>query len=298
MEKKDTGLVIAVSVIIVGIVLAIIIGALSTNTTETESTEIGKYAKLGKEIILTNKLKKELYEKVKKDITDDLKTPATASFPKIEEWTIRVDINNVIEVESYVDSQNSFGAMLRANFEQRYILLNSDEYLCIYKQFDKNVEYNILEDSQYDKLINKRLNKSEIDKILQASTIIYKKMTYEFDEENQLLNLTIVEDEKNSYNIRTGVYSCIKVEINQLFCMPTVTLNIVVINEKNEKLAEVKNVDFDFLINKWNTLASTGIVYSPSFEDFEEKLGEKLWQNDRIKKIDLKYLNMNVINNK
>lgn len=282
--KLWTLLTIAV-VIIFGIAFTI-----NNLSKETSSNNIEKYNMLGKEIKLTSKLKKELYKRVKEDITNSLKTPSSAIFPKMEEWNIRVNSNNVIEVKSYVDSQNSYGAMLRASFEQRYIYLNKDELICIYKEFNNETEFDITEDSQFSDVLNKRLNKTEVDKILRGSTIIYNKMSYKFDEEKQELTLEIIENENKSYNIRSGVYSCIRTEINQLFCMPVITLNIIVNNENGEKLAEVKGIDFTFLITEWNILAKSEIVYSPKNDEIEERLGQKLWQNDRIKNIDLKYI--------
>ena len=72
--------------------------------------------------------------------------------------------------------------------------------------------------------------------------------------------------------------------------MPVITLNILVNNENGEKLAEVKGIDFTFLITKWNILAKSEIMYNPSNDEIEEILGQKLWQNDRIKTIDLKHI--------
>lgn len=51
-----------------------------------------------------------------------LKSPSTAKFPKLTEWYIVKD-DGVITVQSYVDSQNSFGAMLRSKFE---IIIEND----------------------------------------------------------------------------------------------------------------------------------------------------------------------------
>ena len=94
-------------------VLIVAIYLISTNK-DLEANE--PYSMLGQELKLTNDIKKELYEKVKNDITDSLKTPSTAIFPKMKEWNFNVDGNNIIKINSYVDSQNSYGAMLRADF--------------------------------------------------------------------------------------------------------------------------------------------------------------------------------------
>lgn len=48
-----------------------------------------------------------------------LKSPSSAKFPNITEWKIVKD-NGIVTVQSYVDSQNSFGAMLRSDFQIKY----------------------------------------------------------------------------------------------------------------------------------------------------------------------------------
>lgn len=51
-------------------------------------------------------------EKVK----EILKSPKSAKFPLITEWGMAKE-KNIIKIQSYVDSQNSFGAELRSNFQ-------------------------------------------------------------------------------------------------------------------------------------------------------------------------------------
>jgi hypothetical protein len=48
-----------------------------------------------------------------------LKAPSTAKFPSITKWGFTKD-NGVVTVSAYVDSENSFGAMLRSNFQIKY----------------------------------------------------------------------------------------------------------------------------------------------------------------------------------
>jgi len=49
-------------------------------------------------------------------VEDNLKSPSTADFPAPSLTDIRDMGNNVFEIRSYVDSQNSFGATIRTNF--------------------------------------------------------------------------------------------------------------------------------------------------------------------------------------
>lgn len=55
-------------------------------------------------------------------VTDRLKAPSTAEFPSMYYSTIEKLTDTTWRVKSYVDAQNSFGAMIRTNFicEVRY----------------------------------------------------------------------------------------------------------------------------------------------------------------------------------
>lgn len=45
-----------------------------------------------------------------------LKAPSTAVFPDIDEWYLSKSIGGIVTASAYVDSQNSFGAMIRTDF--------------------------------------------------------------------------------------------------------------------------------------------------------------------------------------
>lgn len=45
-----------------------------------------------------------------------LKAPATAEFPDIDEWYLSKSTGGIVTASAYVDSQNSFGAMIRNDF--------------------------------------------------------------------------------------------------------------------------------------------------------------------------------------
>lgn len=57
--------------------------------------------------------------KVRDTVKMLLKSPSTAKFPYIDEWRIGKDAGNVT-IQGYVDSQNSFGATVRSNFQAKY----------------------------------------------------------------------------------------------------------------------------------------------------------------------------------
>lgn len=56
-------------------------------------------------------------------VKEVLKSPSSAKFPNILEWKFRKE-KNIITVQSYVDAQNSFGAMIRSDFQFKF---NSDD---------------------------------------------------------------------------------------------------------------------------------------------------------------------------
>lgn len=57
-------------------------------------------------------------------VTSNLKCPATAQFPIRTKWK-KIKQNDVITIKSYVDSENSFGALIRMYF-MGYFKQNSD----------------------------------------------------------------------------------------------------------------------------------------------------------------------------
>ena len=272
--------------LVILIAILIIIGIFFINDI-TQSVNANAQSKIGKEIKLSNSMKKELYEKVKKDITDSLKTPSTAVFPKMKEWNIRVNSNNVIEVKSYVDSQNSFGAMLRADFEQKYIILNKDDYLCIYKEFDNETEFDITEETEYKKFINDKAYDFQIEEFIEESknATIYGNLTdYNYDKENQNLEikLTVKKIDSPYFTYRDCLNGVICTYINQCICIPTVNTKLNIKDEKGETIATVNNINFEFLINEWYTLCKLETVDNTDGTNLEEKLQDRLWISEKI----------------
>lgn len=285
--------------LVILIAILIIIGIFFINDI-TQSVNANAQSKIGKEIKLSNSMKKELYEKVKKDITDSLKTPSTAVFPKMKEWNIRVNSNNVIEVKSYVDSQNSFGAMLRADFEQKYIILNKDDYLCIYKEFNNETEFDISERTENKKIINKNITESKINDFItktkenQYNTLYDKFIDYTFDEKTQQLEWNIEVTSQSNGDLKNNCYLELTSAIDECICIPTVktTINAYFYEEgKPHKIATVKDIDFDFMIKRWNILCDMGINSNHLTTNLEEELAEKLIQEDIIKNMKVDYWN-------
>ena len=297
MEKKLKSWKLWVGIIVV---ILIVLGIVFINNSGQSINTSTKCNKIGKEIKLSNNIRKELYEKVKKDITDSLKTPSTAVFPKMKEWNIRVNSNNVIEVKSYVDSQNSFGAMLRADFEQKYIILNKDDYLCIYKEFNNETEFDISERTENKKIINKNITESKINDFItktkenQYNTLYDKFIDYTFDEKTQQLEWNIEVTSQSNGDLKNNCYLELTSAIDECICIPTVktTINAYFYEEgKPHKIATVKDIDFDFMIKRWNILCDMGINSNHLTTNLEEELAEKLIQEDIIKNMKVDYWN-------
>lgn len=281
MNKKKK---IILTIVLVLILIIIGIIYIMNNTKQTNENETYK---IGQEIKLTNNIKKELYEKVKEDITSSLKSPASAIFPKMKNWNIDVNYNNVIEVNSYVDSQNSYGAMLRAEFEQRYIILNKDNYLCIYKEFDNETEFDITGNTEYQNFINKEVYDFQMEEFIEKSknaTSYGNLKNYNYNKEEQTLelNIEIFKIDSPYYKIEDYINGVIVAYINQCICIPTVTTTLN-IYDKEKCIATVKNINLEFLLNDWYTLWDIGIMDNIDGTNIEEKLKDRLWISNEVK---------------
>lgn len=65
---------------------------------------------------LTNEEKSKLEIQAESTIKSILKSPSTAKFPNILEWKFYKDKEKIV-IQSYVDSENSFGATVRNEFQ-------------------------------------------------------------------------------------------------------------------------------------------------------------------------------------
>ncbi len=75
----------------------------------------GKFVAKVTDFILLEGETSKYYAKSQTVINECLKSPSTAEYPFVDEWSYSKS-NGIITVSSYVDSQNSFGAMIRSNF--------------------------------------------------------------------------------------------------------------------------------------------------------------------------------------
>lgn len=75
----------------------------------------------------TNVSISEVYDVATEFVRRQLKAPSTAEFSPIEETSIKKMNENTWRVTGYVDSQNSYGAMLRSYWRVE-TCLNNDEW--------------------------------------------------------------------------------------------------------------------------------------------------------------------------
>lgn len=295
MKKEQTSILknwkLWMGIFIIILILLVIVCILNKSK-EVNSEAVNKYNFVGKEIKLTKNMKQELYEKVRNDIMDGLKTPSTAIFPELKEWNININSNNVIEVESYVDSQNSFGAMLRAEFEQKYILFDKDNYVCIYKEFNNETEFDITEQTEYKKFINENVYDFQMQEFIEKSkksTIYGDLIDYSYNKENQNLEINVLVKKIDSpyFSYRNSLNNVLCAYINQCICIPTITTKLNIKDEKNETIATVSNINIDFLLNEWYTLWDLEIMNNTDGTNLEEKLQDRLWISERINNNDI-----------
>lgn len=79
----------------------------------------GKVLSKINDYIVSNEEATTLQIKSQEVIKSILKAPSTAKFPNIFEWRFAKQ-DGVIIVQSYVDAQNEFGAMLRSEFQIKF----------------------------------------------------------------------------------------------------------------------------------------------------------------------------------
>lgn len=276
-----------VILVIVGLIFISAIAFYQNQTKNVSSNIISNYEMVGKSIKMTNKIKKDMYKKVKRDITDSLKTPSTAVFPNMKDWKIYVDSNNVIEVKAYVDSQNSYGAMLRAEFEQHYIVTNKNQYICIYKEFDDDIEFDITENTQYRKFVNKKVSDTQMQDFIEKIKNITdwgEMIDYKFNRLDQSLEINLlVETQESKYRTYKDYVQLVICEyVTQCICIPTVKTKLNIRNEKGELVAKVDSVDLKFLIGEGHIKWDSEIMEYSNEEYAKENLKDRVWFSDEI----------------
>ena len=113
-KKKDNGCVILLLVGFIALVIYFIVSPKDSNSKNSSADEMNFKA----------------YVVAEGRVQDQLKTPSKAEFPASSKAQINSQPDNIWIVSSYVDSQNSFGAMIRSywTITLKYIGNDPDRY--------------------------------------------------------------------------------------------------------------------------------------------------------------------------
>lgn len=232
----------------------------------TETNNNIKQIKIGDLVSLDDKDKDILRNETIKNISSHLKAPSTAEFEA--EFKYICEEENIIKVIGWVDSQNSFGAMIRGKFECQYFAIDNDITACVYIKFEDNEILNIKK--EYSESIKKNIKLEEIKKSgneLNQEKLEYIKNDYNsqkwndageitkviFNEKESIIDVKIMaksskdSNENKVYWTNFNVCSVLHY-MNEFDIVGVVRLNIYDIN--NKKIVEL-NFDDEFLKNKW-----------------------------------------------
>lgn len=115
--------------IVFSVLLILLIFAAIKSCNEPKPTSTPVEDKYRKEAETVRYLKYQAFNRAQHVIKSALKAPSTADFPDFydEKENSKVTHNgDTYVVQSYVDSQNSFGAMLRAHYTVTMIYMNGE----------------------------------------------------------------------------------------------------------------------------------------------------------------------------
>ena len=150
---KNNKIMWVISAIIIVAILVIIFAISISRQNNDEAT---KQINLGDIVDLNEEDEELLRNKTIEYVKDSLKSPITAQFE--ENFKYECIEANIIRVSGYVDSQNSFGAMLRGNFICEYFAIDNDISTLVYLKYDDAELLNIKESYIEEYISQKQLN--------------------------------------------------------------------------------------------------------------------------------------------
>lgn len=273
MRNKKIIICSIMIIFIASIVLIVLITKGNHSIKETSSIQIGDM------IVLTNEQKKELRNKTIESIKGYLKTPSIAEFQ--EDFSYICTEPNIVKVEGYVDSQNSFGAMIRENFICEYFIIDNVSDTLVYIKYNDEEIFDmkdiyIEEYKKQNKLENIKKNGNELNK---------EKLDYimnEFNEEeiNDVAKITnVVFDERETIikvqiNAKTEISDNYWIDFNICSIMDYIKEFKIVGKVKIELVDKEKKVEvvFDdkFLENKWKDNHQINLVKEIFGENYKE----------------------------
>lgn len=250
-------------VIIIMIILIIITAIVQTSKKQTIKD---RQIKLGDVVILNENDKKILRSKTIEYIKQNLKTPSIAQFE--EEFDYICNEENIIEVKGYVDSQNSFGAMIRGKFTCQYFAIQNDIATLVLLTYNDTELVNIKdiyieEYKKQEKLDNvnkagKELNQEKLEYIKEEFNKeefndVGKITNITFNEKESIIDVQIIakssknSQEQREYWANFNICSVLHY-FNDFNIIGIIRMNLY--DYDNNKILEL-NFDDDFIKNKW-----------------------------------------------
>lgn len=282
MENKKKTVLKNWKLLVVVILIILIITAIfyiSTNDTEKVNSDDVKKYKIGDIITLNEYDKATLRNKTIEYIEDALKAPSTAEFQNEFEYICNEE--NIIKVSGYVESQNSFGTMIRGKFRCEYFAIENTIDTLVYFQYDdkellniKNryiEEYKKQQEIKNIKSIGNKLSQEKLEYIMNEfnndETNDTAKVTYVFFDENEsIVNIKINAKTEKVDNYWINFNICTIMDYIKEFDL-TGTIKIKL--DDKEKNVEI-NFNDEFVKHKWKENHQINLVKEIFGENYKE----------------------------
>lgn len=111
--------------IITAVIIFAVFKSCFSSTPEEEKANKEKEIKRNQE-----QIKIKLFVWSQSCVKEKLKSPGSAEFPFSDEAFVNKVNDSVYSVSSYVDSQNSFGALIRVKYVSRITIVDDEHYKC------------------------------------------------------------------------------------------------------------------------------------------------------------------------
>lgn len=267
------------------IVLFVVLIAVIVNNSTKEANVDVKLFKLGEIINLRDTDKQLLRETTEKYVKEHLKAPSTAQFENDFEYIC--DEENIVKVKGYVDSQNSFGTMLRGQFLCEYFVVDSIIDTLVYLKYNDTELLNIKE--TYIKLYKEQKKLDEIKESgndLNQEKLEYIKEEFnnqewndvgriekvKYDEKETQIDVKIVakssmeSEQQKKYWTNYNICSVLDY-FNEFNIIGKVKMQIYDID--NNKIVELI-FDNDFMKNIWNNNHQINLVENLFGQNYKE----------------------------
>lgn len=256
-EKKNRKFIWIISTMAIVVILSVVFAFFISRQNSDETT---RQINLGDMVILNEKDKELLRNKTIEYVKDNLKSPITAQFE--EEFKYECIEANIIRVSGYVDSQNSFGAMLRGSFICEYFAIDNDISTLVYLKYDDaellNIKESYIEEYISRKQLNdikksgNELNKEKLDYIMDEfnndkTNGVAKIVKTSFNDSESIIETEITAKTEMSDNYWINFSICSIMDYIKEFDI-TGTVKIILVDSNNK--VEVFFND-EFVKNKW-----------------------------------------------